>query len=139
MDGAGSSDGCDVNCPVRRAALVLEGKWTTLVLRDLLGGKKRYTELQRSLTGISPRLLAARLKALGEQGLVTRTVFPTVPPTTEYELTVLGRGILPVVQAMADYGHALLARDAQVRDRRPVATRHGVTRVRSGRKLLPLE
>jgi DNA-binding HxlR family transcriptional regulator len=132
----GASPSCDASCPVQRAAQVLDGKWTTLVLRDLLGGKKRYSALQRSLAGISPRLLAARLKALEEQGLVTRTVFPTVPPTTEYALTPHGLHIMPVVQAMADYGQTLLAQDAQ-RARRASTIKaepSGITRVRSGVK-----
>lgn len=134
MKTTGDVAACDVSCPVHRAAQVLEGKWTTLVLRDLLGGKKRYSELQHSLTGISPRLLAARLKALGEQGLVTRTVFPTVPPTTEYALTALGQNIMPVVQAMADYGRSLQAQDALARAPKPGTAQTGVTRVRGGRK-----
>ena len=135
MKTTGNVAACDVSCPVHRAAQVLEGKWTTLVLRDLLGGKKRYSELQHSLTGISPRLLAARLKALVEQGLVTRTVFPTVPPTTEYALTALGQNIMPVVQAMADYGQALLAQDAQAHNLKPGVAKADITQVRSGKKL----
>ncbi len=130
---------CGVSCPVQRTAQVLDGKWTTLVLRDLLGGKKRYSELQRSLQGISPRLLAARLKALEQQGLVTRTVFATVPPTTEYALTAQGRKIMPVVQAMAAYGQTLLLQDARAKNpsstAKTVAT-PGVTRVRGGKQVV---
>lgn len=103
--------GCDSGCPVRRAAQVLEGKWTTLILRDLLGGKKRYSELQRSLRGISPRLLALRLRTLEEQHILTRTQFPTVPPTTEYDLTPQGMRLLPVIEAMAAFGASLPADD----------------------------
>lgn len=127
---------CDISCPVQRTAQVLDGKWTTLVLRDLLGGKKRYSELQRSLVGISPRLLAARLKALEEQGLVTRTAFATVPPTTEYALTALGHQIMPVVQAMAAYGQTLLQLDGAAKrsSARPVNVA-GVTRVRGGKRV----
>ncbi len=95
---------CDETCPVRRTARILDGKWTTLIVRDLLGGKKRYSELQRSLHGISPRLLAARLRLLEQNRMVTRTIFPTVPPTTEYELTGLGRGLGGVIEAMARFG-----------------------------------
>lgn len=130
---------CDVSCPVQRTAQVLDGKWTTLVLRDLLGGKKRYSELQRSLKGISPRLLAARLKALELQGLVTRTVFATVPPTTEYALTPQGQHIMPVVQAMATYGQTLLQQDARTKNARS-STKSvalpGVIRVRGGKQVL---
>lgn len=124
---------CDVSCPVHRTSLVLEGKWTTLILRDLLGGKKRYSELQRSLVGVSPRLLAARLKTLVAQGLVTRELFPTVPPTTEYTLTAQGKNIMPVVQAMAAFGQALLAQDALARNPKPRIAKTGVTQVRSGK------
>lgn len=95
---------CDAECPVQRTAKILDGKWTTLIVRDLVGGKKRYSELQRSLAGISPRLLAARLRLLEEHGMLIRTVFPTVPPTTEYELTDLGFGLRDVIEAMAKFG-----------------------------------
>lgn len=95
---------CDGACPVQRTAKILDGKWTTLIVRDLIGGKKRYSELQRSLSGISPRLLAARLRLLERHGMLTRTVYPTVPPTTEYELTPLGDGLRDVIEAMAKFG-----------------------------------
>ena len=95
---------CDGSCPVQRTAKILDGKWTTLIVRDLIGGKKRYSELQRSLSGISPRLLAARLRLLEQHGMLTRTVYPTVPPTTEYELTSLGKGLRDVIKAMARFG-----------------------------------
>lgn len=95
---------CDGACPVQRTAKILDGKWTTLIVRDLIGGKKRYSELQRSLSGISPRLLAARLRLLERHGMLTRTVYPTVPPMTEYELTSLGHGLRDVIEAMAMFG-----------------------------------
>jgi DNA-binding HxlR family transcriptional regulator len=95
---------CNSECPVQRTAKILDGKWTTLIVRDLIGGKKRYSELQRSLSGISPRLLAARLRLLERHGMLTRTVYPTVPPTTEYELTLLGHGLRDVIEAMAKFG-----------------------------------
>ena len=95
---------CDSSCPVKKTANILDGKWTTLIIRDLLGGKKRYSELKRSLSGISPRLLAARLRLLERHGMLTRTAYPTVPPTTEYELTTLGHGLRDVIEAMARFG-----------------------------------
>lgn len=100
-------DACDDQCPVQKTAAILDGKWTTLIVRDLLSGKKRYSQLQRSLAGISPRLLAMRLRALEAQGLVTRTVFPTNPPTTEYELTQKGFALTPIITAMAEFGQTL--------------------------------
>lgn len=100
---------CDDECPVAKASEILSGKWTTLIVRDLLSGKKRYSELQRSLLGISPRMLAARLSMLEQAGLITKTIYPTVPPKTEYELTEAGRRIEPVIAAMADFGAGLAA------------------------------
>ena len=73
------------SCPVAKTAALIDGKWTTRIIRDLLPGKKRYSELQRSLNGISPKVLADRLRFLEHQGLITKTVYPVVPPHTEYE------------------------------------------------------
>ena len=103
------SQACDAECPVRRTAELVGYKWTTLIVRDLLPGKRRYSDLLRSVSGISPRVLAERLRELEGAGLLTRTVFPTVPPTTEYALTELGYGLLPVIEAMAQFGQALAA------------------------------
>ena len=95
---------CDDECPVKITSEVLEGKWTTLVIRELLPGKKRYSEIQRALTGISPKVLTTRLRFLEERKLITRKVFATVPPTTEYELTTIGKKLEHVLNAMADFG-----------------------------------
>lgn len=95
---------CNESCPVWKTAKIIEGKWTTLIIRDLLGGKKRYSELQRSLETISPKLLAARLRMLESSKLIKRTVFPTVPVTTEYELTALGKKLNKVILSMSEFG-----------------------------------
>jgi DNA-binding HxlR family transcriptional regulator len=100
--------GCEKECPVRKTAEVIGHKWTTLIVRDLLTGKKRYSELARSLAGVSPKVLSERLHSLEASGLVLRTVHPTIPPTTEYELTPTGRGLENVIQAMAEFGRQLL-------------------------------
>ena len=97
---------CGPECPVQRTVEILDGKWTMLVLRDLLSGKKRYSELQRSLKGISPRLLTLRLRTLEQQGLLVRRVFPTNPPTTEYELTARGESLRDIFAAMAQFSAA---------------------------------
>ncbi len=104
MDSLTLSPLCDVECPVKITAGIIEGKWTTLVIRELLPGKKRFSELQKALNGISPKVLTARLRMLEQQGLVTRTMYPTIPPTTEYELTKIGRKLEPVLNAMAVFG-----------------------------------
>jgi len=104
MDSFAQDGCCDEICPVKITAGIIEGKWTTLVVRELLGGKKRYSELQKALGGISPKVLAARLRMLEGLGLVTRKVYATVPPTTEYELTPVGRELEKVLDAMAVFG-----------------------------------
>ncbi len=98
---------CDDECPIKKTAEVIEGRWTTLVIRELLPGKKRFSEIQRALTGISPKVLTVRLRLLERRGLLTRTVFATVPPMTEYELTPLGRQLEAVLNAMAEFGELL--------------------------------
>jgi DNA-binding HxlR family transcriptional regulator len=99
--------GCTTECPIKKVADVLDGKWTTLIVRDLLSGKKRYHQLQQSLEGISAKVLSDRLKKLEHNSIISRTVFATVPPTTEYELTEMGLGLAPVLQAMANFGGQL--------------------------------
>lgn len=98
---------CDEECPVKRTATIIDGKWTTLVIRELIPGKKRYSEIQRALTGISPKILTDRLRHLEHWGLISRTVYPTIPPTTEYELTALGRKLEGILAAMAQFGTEL--------------------------------
>ncbi len=95
---------CNEECPVKKTAELIEGKWTTLVIRELLPNKKRYSEIKRALTGISPKVLTSRLRLLEKRQIITRTVYPTIPPTTEYELTDLGKKLEIVLEAMAKFG-----------------------------------
>ena len=94
----------DGSCPVCATANVICGKWTILVIRDLAAGRTRFCELERSLTGISPRTLSLRLRALEEEGIVERHMFPEVPPRVEYSLTDKGRALLPLIEGMRAYG-----------------------------------
>ena len=94
-------------CPVARAVRSLDGKWTLLIVRDLLGGTRRFGELRSSLVGISPKTLTDRLRDLTESGLVTREMFAEIPPRVEYSLTDAGRGVAPVIAALAAFGATL--------------------------------
>ena len=107
MDSLVRNQDCCGECPVKKTAEVIEGKWTTLVIRELLPHKKRYSEIQRALKGISPKVLTTRLRFLEGKGLITRTVYATVPPTTEYELTDIGKKLENVLEAMAEFGKQL--------------------------------
>jgi DNA-binding HxlR family transcriptional regulator len=97
----------DGTCPVSRAIDVLEGKWTILVVRDLLGGTRRFTDLRRSLPGVSPKTLTDRLRSLERHGLIARHVYAEVPPRVEYSLTDAGRELEPVLSALARWGRSL--------------------------------
>lgn len=101
---------CADECPVRRAAQIIDGKWTTQIVRDLLPGKKRYSELLAGLPGISPKILVERLRLLESHGLLTKTTYAEVPPRTEYQLTALGFQLKEVIRAMARFGVALVKR-----------------------------
>ena len=75
-------------------------KWTVLVVGELGGGPKRFNEIRRALGSISQRMLTLTLRGLERDGLVTRTVFPTIPPRVDYELTKLGRSLLEPVSGL---------------------------------------
>jgi DNA-binding HxlR family transcriptional regulator len=90
-----------------RAVAVLDGKWTLLVIRDLLGGPKRFGELRDSLAGISPKTLTDRLRDLESAGVLSRTMYPQIPPRVEYRLSDLGRSLAPVMNALAEFGRSL--------------------------------
>jgi len=98
---------CDGKCPVKVTAEIIDGKWTTQIIRELLSGKKRYTKIQKALSTISPKILTTRLRMLESNKLLTRTVYATIPPTTEYELTSLGMKLESVIYAMAIFGEEL--------------------------------
>jgi DNA-binding HxlR family transcriptional regulator len=80
---------------------VLDGKWTVLIIRDLMAGTRRFSQLRSSLSGISPKTLTDRLRMLEERGLVQRTIYAEVPPRVEYDLTERGRTLEPVLAALA--------------------------------------
>jgi DNA-binding HxlR family transcriptional regulator len=98
----------DDACPVCRTAQIVCGKWTLLVIRDLVEGRSRFCELERSLRGISPRTLSLRLRALEEEGIVERQTYPEVPPRVEYALTEKGRALVPLIEDMRLYGRQWL-------------------------------
>jgi DNA-binding HxlR family transcriptional regulator len=98
----------DETCPVCRTAEIVCGKWTLLLVRELAEGRSRFCELERALTGISPRTLSLRLRALEDEGIVARQTYPEVPPRVEYALTAKGRALLPIIDDMRTYGERWL-------------------------------
>lgn len=96
-------------CPVATTINLLSSKWKILIMRDLLTGKKRYSELKTSVVGVSQKMLTQSLRELTADEIVDRTVYPEVPPRVEYSLTPLGESMRPVIDAMADWGSEYLA------------------------------
>lgn len=94
----------NVGCPVARTADLIGNKWTPLIVRDLAAGHRRFSELERSLSGISPKTLSERLKRLEEAHVVDRECFAEVPPRVEYSLTEKGFALLPVIDQMREFG-----------------------------------
>jgi DNA-binding HxlR family transcriptional regulator len=98
----------DDSCPVCRTADIVCGKWTLLLVRELSEGRSRFCELERSLTGISPRTLSLRLRGLEEEGIVERATYAAVPPRVEYALTEKGMALIPIIEDMRTYGERWL-------------------------------
>ncbi len=101
-----------IGCPVEQTARIIGNRWTPLIVRDLAEGCRRFSELERSLGGISPKTLSERLKRMEEAGVVDRHCFAEVPPRVEYSLTDKGHALLPVIESMRAFGTTWLAEDA---------------------------
>lgn len=92
---------------VRQAADLLERRWQLSIIYAALAGAMRFNEFAEAVGGISPRMLAERLRDLEGAGLIERTVLPTSPPTVEYRLTARGRQLAPVIEAMRAYAESV--------------------------------
>lgn len=98
-------------CPVETTLMLIGDKWKVLILRDLLPGTKRFGELKKSIGTVSQKVLTAQLRDMERNGLVTRKVYPEVPPRVEYSLTELGRSLKPILDAMWDWGEEFKAQN----------------------------
>lgn len=92
-------------CPVETTLMLISNRWKVLILRELIAGTKRFGELKKSIVGISQKVLTSNLRSMEEDGLVTRTVFPEVPPRVEYTLTDTGYSLKPLLNAMVLWGN----------------------------------
>src|SRR5919199_2520905 len=95
-------------CSVAACAEIIGAKWTAILVHDLSEGARRFSELEHSCCGISPRTLSERLRALEDEGIVVRRSYAESPPRVEYELTDKGEALLPIISAMREFGHAYL-------------------------------
>lgn len=92
-------------CPVATAVALVGGKWKLLILRNLRSRPWRFNELQRDLEGISQKVLTDSLRQMMDDGLVYRQDYQELPPRVEYGLTDLGKEMLPIIDALANFGN----------------------------------
>lgn len=101
-------------CPVATTVRLIGSKWKLLIMRNLLARPWRFNELKKDLEGISQKVLTDSLRSMEEDGIITRTVYPEVPPRVEYALSELGESMRPIMGAMEQWG---LGYQDNVRDR----------------------
>lgn len=95
---------CDEQCPVKASLSLLSGKWTLMILFQINKNAVRYGELKRAVPGISEKMLIQELNMLVANKLVSKKVYPQIPPKVEYTLTELGMKTLPIVDQLAQFG-----------------------------------
>jgi len=106
---------CDQGCPVEVTLNLIDGKWKGVILFHLQGGTCRFGELRRRMPHITQRMLTKQLRALEEDGLITRKIYPEVPPRVEYALSETGERLRPVIDVLYAWGVEYRAQ----RDMRP--------------------
>ncbi|RCW77317.1 winged helix-turn-helix transcriptional regulator [Saliterribacillus persicus] len=93
-----------IDCSIEKALDVIGSKWSFLILRELFGGTKRFSELQRAIKGVSPKALTNALRHMEENEIVIRKVYPTVPAKVEYSLTDKGQDLHKIIKEMKLWG-----------------------------------
>ncbi len=93
-------------CPVATSVALIGSKWKLLIIRNLLQRPWRFNELRKDLDGISQKVLTDSLRSMEEDGLITRTVYPEVPPRVEYALSDLGKSLKPILDSMVACGNS---------------------------------
>jgi DNA-binding HxlR family transcriptional regulator len=97
-------------CPVAVTVQIIGNKWKLLIIRNLLVRPWRFNELQKNLDGISQKVLTDNLRAMEKDGIITRTVYPEVPPRVEYALSPLGESMRPILDSMKSWGESYQSR-----------------------------
>ena len=97
-------------CPVATTVALIGSKWKLLIIRNLLARPWRFNELKKDLEGISQKVLTDSLRSMEADGIITRTVYPEVPPRVEYALTELGKSLKPILDSMRAWGEAYKAK-----------------------------
>jgi len=103
------------HCPIEVTIELIGGKYKSLILFNLIHGTMRFSELNRMVPQATQKMLTQQLRDMEKDGLVTRTVYPVIPPKVEYSLSEFGRSIIPVLDAMCDWGRAYLGQTGQTK------------------------
>lgn len=96
----------DFSCPLRLTMSLIDSKWKSCILDELRHKALRPSELHRALPEAAPRVLDMQLRELADDGLVQKTIYPELPPRSEYTITELGRSLLPIIEAMIEWGES---------------------------------
>lgn len=102
----------EIKCPIQFTLDIIGSKWSILILRELFAGDRRTHQFLDALPGISSKTLTMRLRELEAYGLITRKIYPEIPPHVEYSLTEKGREIQPVMTTLYQVGQLWLQRDS---------------------------
>jgi DNA-binding HxlR family transcriptional regulator len=121
----------DKNCPIRQVINIVGDKWTLPILYVLTQGTKRYSEIQREIPGISKKMLTQTLRQLESDNILKRTVYPVVPPKTEYNLTVFGNKLIQPLQVLADWAEEHQEELRLICNRRNQNTRQAKSKVKN--------
>ncbi len=95
----------DLDCPLRLTMSLIDSKWKSCILDELRYRPMRPSELHKALPKAAPRVLDMQLKELVDDGLVSKTIYPELPPRSEYAITALGQTLIPIIDAMIDWGN----------------------------------
>lgn len=95
----------DLDCPLRLTMSLIGSKWKSCILDELRNKSLRPSELHKNFPEATPRVLDIQLKDLVEDGLVSKTIYPELPPRSEYAITPLGMSLIPIIDAMIDWGN----------------------------------
>jgi DNA-binding HxlR family transcriptional regulator len=117
-----TKNGKTYRCPVEATLEVIGGKWKPLILWALGDNILRFNELQKALPGVNTKMLTKQLRELEDDGVITRKIYPEVPPRVEYTITDFGKTLIPILQALCNWGAQYLEIDDTISCRCPAKT-----------------
>ncbi|GAA0358511.1 winged helix-turn-helix transcriptional regulator [Bacillus horti] len=104
-------------CPVDVAVQMISGKWKPRLIFELQGQTRRFGELHRLLPGVSKHVLTVQLRELEKDGIISRTVIPTIPPQVNYNLTEFGSNLTPILEQMIKLGEVRISKEKEIKDK----------------------